>query len=316
MTQLLSLWPTPWPLDETLPLGGGGGGGYAFTQVLGPELLTNPDLNWSGATLTGWTIQNNGFSSVTEVAPGGGAGSGAARLLLTSGGGVYPRVSQTIASLVSGDLVEIEADCSAFTSGQADFYALVTNWGYQLQVTAAGEYRTVGVVPQTGGTAFLYGISTALDMVFTRVSLKVITPSSVLTIAANSDNRLLFDLPASPIRGEAISLFARRIDASNYLELRLQRNAANSDWDLRLHRVVAGSQTNNIITAVTSVGNVNGIRLECNGNAVTAHTSTDGGANWTSRGTSTNAANHPTGTGLLPVYTRTFSPRQMTSTPL
>lgn len=315
MNQLPSVWPPTWPGDEAALLGAAGGG-YAFTQSLGAELLTNPDLNWSGATLTGWTIQNNGFSSVTEVAPGGGAGSGAARLLLTSGGGVYPRVSQIVSSLVAGDLVEIEADCSAFTSGQADFYALVTNWGFQIAATAAGEYRTIGVAPQSGGSAFLYGISTALDMVFNRVSLKRITPSSVLAINANSDNRLLFNLPASPIRAEAISLFARRIDASNYLELRLQRNAGNTDWDLRLHRVVAGSQTNNIITAVTSVGNVNGLRLECNGNTVTAYTTADGGANWTSRGNNTNAANHPTGTGLLPVYTRTFTPLQMTSTPL
>lgn len=295
---------------------GGAAADYVFTQALGAELLTNPDMNWAASSLTGWTVQNNGFSSVTEVASNGGAGTGAARMLLTSGGGVYPRVVQTVASLVAGDLVHLEADCSAFTSGQVDFYALVTNWGFQLRLTAAGLYRGVGIAPQSGGSAFLYGISTALDMVVNSLSLKRITPNQVRTVTANTDNRLYFTLPASPRRGDAICLHNRRVDNNDYIELRLERNATDTDWNLSLHRVVSGSQTNNIMTAVTSVGSVNGIRLHCSGNTVTAYTTADNGNNWTSRGSSNNAANHPTGTGLLPFYTEAFSPQRLEVIPL
>jgi hypothetical protein len=295
---------------------GGAGADYVFTQGLGAELLANPDFNWSAGSLTSWTVQNNGSSSVTEVAAGGGAGTGAARLLLTSGGGVYPRVSQVIASLVAGDLLHMEADVSAFTSGQVDFYSVASNWGFTLNLTASGLYRGIGVAPQTGGSAFLYGISTALDMVVNSLSLKKITPNAVLTVTANTDNRLYFTLPASPLRGDAICLHCRRVDNNDYLELRLVRNAANTNWDLRLHRVVGGVQTNNIITAVTSVGNVNGIRLHCSGNTVTAHTTDNSGGSWTSRGSSTDAANHPTGTGLLPIYTSAFSPQRLEVIPL
>lgn len=285
-----------------------------FIQALGSELLLNPDMNWAASALTSWTVQNNGSSSVTEVAPAGGAGTGAARMLLTSGGGVYPRVSQILASLSAGEWVEVEAVCSAFTSGQVDWYSTVSNWGWQISVTAAGTYRSVGPVSQT--PAYLYGISAALDMVFDRLSVKKLALNDVTTVTANSDNRFYFSLPTSPVRAESISLLSRRIDASNYLELRLIRNAANTNWDLRAHRVVAGVQTSNFITAVTSVGDVNGLRMECNGNAVTIYTTADGGQNWTSRGTNTNAANHPTGTGLLPVYVSTATPVRVEVIPL
>jgi len=283
-----------------------------FLQSLGNELLLNGDLNWAASALTSWTVQNSS-SSVTEVAPGGGAGTGAARLQ-ASAGGVYPRVSQIVASLAAGEWVEAYANCSAFTNGQVDFYSTVSNWGWQIPITAAGEYRSVGPVSQT--PAYLYGISTTLDMVFDRLSLRKLTLNELTVVTANSDNRFYFSLPASPLRSESVSLLNRRIDASNYLELRLIRNAANTNWDLRIHRVTAGAQTSNIITAVTSVGDVNGLRMECNGNTITVYTTTDGGGNWTNRGTNTNAANHPTGTGLLPVYVSTVIPSRVEVIPL
>lgn len=283
-----------------------------FLQSLGNELLLNGDMNWATGVLTSWTVSNSS-SSVTEVAPGGGAGTGAARLQ-ASAGGVYPRVSQIVGSLVAGEWVEVYVNCSAFTSGQVDFYSTVSNWGWQIPVTAAGEYRSVGPVSQT--PAYLYGISTVLDMVFDRLSLRKLNLNELTVVTANSDNRFYFSLPASPLRSESVSLLNRRIDASNYLELRLVRNAANTNWDLRTHRVTAGVQTSNIITAVTSVGDVNGLRMECNGNTITIYTTTDGGGNWTSRGTNTNAANHPTGTGLLPVYVSTVIPSRVEAIPL
>lgn len=286
-----------------------------FTQSLGSELIANNAFStWAAGSPSSWTVQNNASSSVTEVAAGGGAGTGAARLALTSGGGVYPRVSQVIGSLTAGEWVEAQAVCSAFTSGQVDWYSTVSNWGWQISVTAATTYSTIGPVSQT--PAYLYGISTALNMVFDSVSLRRFTLNPVSVTAANADNRFYFTLPGSPVRGEAVSLINRRVDASNYIELRLVRNAGNTDWDLRCHRVVAGVQTNNIITAVTSIGTVNGVRLECSGNTITAYTTTNSGGSWTSRGTNTNAANHATGTGVLPVYSSTITPVRLDSFPL
>jgi hypothetical protein len=309
----MTIVPRPFPAHLVQPVGFGSSG-YSFAQVIGSELLANPDMNWATGVLTSWTVQNSS-SSVTEVAPGGGAGTGAARMQ-ASAGGVYPRVSQTIASLVAGDLLQVEVDCSAFTNGQVDWYALVSNWGFQIKVTAAGVYRTIGVAPQSGGSGFLYGISTTLDMVINRLSMKRITPTPVVVATANTDNRLYFTPPASPLRAEAISLFSRRVDNNDYLELRLERNAANTDWDLRLHRVVAGVQTNNIMTAATSIGSANGIRLHCSGDTVTAHTTADGGGNWTSRGSNTSALNHTAATEVLPVCTESFTVQNLETLPL
>lgn len=286
-----------------------------FTQSLGSELIANNLFStWAAGSPSSWTVSNNGFSSVTEVAAGGGVGTGAARLVLTSGGGVFPRLSQST-TLAQGAFVEAQAVCSAFTSGRADWYSTASNFGWQIIAQAAATFTTVGFSPILNSNAFLYGNATSLDLVFDSVSLRQITPNATTVTAANADNRFYFTLPGSPVRGETISLL-NRYSAGNWIELRLVRNAGNTDWDLRVNRVTSFAQTNDIITAVTSVGTVNGIRLEGNGNTITVYTTTNSGGSWTSRGTNTNAANHPTGTGLLPVYSSTITPVRLDSIPL
>jgi hypothetical protein len=72
-------------------------GPLTITPTLSDEVLTNGDFSaWTGDNPDGWTVVGESGSDpmVTQVAPGGGAGTGAARLF-SSATNFQPRLSQS-----------------------------------------------------------------------------------------------------------------------------------------------------------------------------------------------------------------------------
>lgn len=263
-------------------------------QALGSELVANNEFSTWAATLpSSWNVTASGGSSVSEVAPGGGAGTGAARLQSPTTA-VQPRMDQLLTGVSAGDIVEARVLCSAFTGGQADWYSIVTGLGWQISVNAAAEFVTLNTLAQT--PAYLFGITTGLDLVIDRVSLRRLTTDPVQSLTPNGEATFLFSIP-SPLRGETAEIRFRRQDALNYFAVRCFRNAANTAYTLTLLRVLAGVQTT-LIAGQNIGASVAGIRARFNGSTLQMFSSADG-TSWTQRGTDVTDTNHAAATGAL-----------------
>lgn len=291
---------TPPVLGELALLGDGspaaGFSQVSSAQALGAELIANNEFStWSVGLPSNWNVSATGGSSVTEVAPGGGAGNGAARLQSPTTA-VQPRLDQVLAGVSAGDIVEARILCSAFTSGQADFYSVASALGWTISVTAAAEFVTVNTLSQT--PAYLFGISTALDLVIDRVSLRRLTTDPVQTLTPNGEATFLYSI-GTPLRGETAEIRFRRQDALNYFAVRCFRNAANTAYTATLLRVLAGVQTT-LIAGQNLGATVAGIRARFNGSTLQMFSTADG-TSWTQRGTDITDTNLQTATGTLAV---------------
>ncbi len=90
--------------------------------------------------------------------------------------------------------------------------------------------------------------------------------------------------------------------AGNYWIAVLEYTGAQ--WDITLFSVATHTRTSRI--AATNIGATNGIRINANGSNWTLQTTADGGANWTSRGTVSNAT-YNTATGVNVLWTSGFT---------
>lgn len=282
----------------------------SFTQSLGSELLTNGDFSaWTGDNPDGWTVVGESGSDpmVTQVASGGGAGTGSARIYSSSSG-----VSCRQTVLTSGDHYEVNTVLSAVTSGQPRVMDI--NGSLRplpsLFLSSAGTYSYFGHASDTTLLVFLTG---AGDFVCDSVSVKKLTLNSESAFGANGTFEFHFTLPGSPVAGQAAELMYRANGTLNCWRARVRRNLANNNYDFILDSVSSGTVTNSL--NVTNIGTApNAIRVVANGSDHTCYTSTDSGANWTQRGTVVSSATHSTNTGIRAVYSSDVTPVQLRAT--
>ncbi len=291
-------------LDLLLALPGiGGNGGIrisSFSQLVGSELLVNNSFDtWSGGLPTGWTVElGTGAPAVTltEVASGGGAGTGAARFFNDgTGTDSRPRIFQSI--MTAGQWYEVQGVVSAAT-GTLRFAmplshrieVVGTGWGMGRASAAQASYN-----PDTKPITYIVD----------EVSVKLMTLNPEVTAYTDGTFDFYFTLP--PAAAELRCGFWYRASGDlNYWHAYLYRNRANTDWLARLDSVSSGTATNRI--SVTGVGTPNALRVVVTGDDHSLYTSADAGVSWTQRGTTITNSTHNTQAGVRAVYNSPITP--------
>lgn len=268
----------------------------SFAQSISAEMLANPSfVTWAADNPSSWTVQGESGSDpmVTQVASGGGAGTGAARLY-SSATGFSPVLRQN-GLMVVGGIYEVRCTISAAVAGSFN-----VGTGDGVQVTA---YSTTGakckliraLASGAGLDVAVYGIGTTPnDMTFDDVSLKRITLNTAQAMPADAEFYYTFVLPVSPATGDEIHLLYRIEAAGDELldcwDAYLRRNAANDAWDFRVDSIVAGTRTNRVNT--TGVGDVTTIAARCKGSDHDYWTLVS--TTWTKRGATISVATYST----------------------
>lgn len=284
--------PGPWSAGVTVHIS-------VFTQALGAELLANGDFSaWTGDNPDNFTVTGESGSDpmVTEVAPGGGAGNGAARFFST---GTSVRITQT-GVMTTNAWYEAAANISAYTSGIVDL----------LTPGTPGSAIISGILRapfQAGGTDLGLRVRTSGDFTADSLSLKAITLNDAATYPADGTFDFHFTPPASPRPGEQVILQYRINSAAAFWQLFIKRNSNNTAWDCILWEMVNPLSVTQHIS-VTGIAAVNALRVVASGNNHDVYTSDDGGANWTQRGTTITDATYAAATGVRAIYASTVTP--------
>lgn len=279
-----------------------------FTQALGAELLTNPGPTFTftadnpdGYTVTG---ESGGIREVTEVASGGGAGTGSLRLYNTDATLFY--ISQGVLSV--GSFYEASGNVSAVVGGSAQL-ADGNITSFNIQSTVTGVVR--GIRRALSATALIRCSASGGDITFDSLSYKLVTLNSQSTAVADGVFDFSFTLPASPRPGERCELWYRANGSGDFWTAYVERNVGNTAWDLKLDSVSSGVYTNRI--TVTGVGTPIQIRVIASGNLHNCYTLE--GTTWTKRGAEVNNSTHATNTGVRAVYSSTVTPSRLTVYP-
>lgn len=280
-------------------------------QSLGAELLTNPSMNWSGGALSGYTLASGtvgGDPGISEVAAGGGAGTGAVKFTSTASND-SPKLSEAV--LVSGSWYEIYINMSARTaSGGRYIVGSASSLGLTLNVAA----EQVEVLRATGTSLEFRGVAAPLDFVIDAMSAKLLTPDTEITVpSADMNMTQLYTLPGTPKRGQNILLMPRisSFASGNYWLVLLQRVV--TQWDIYLYSVAAHARTSR--TSAGNIGTTNGIQVNMNGDSISLYTTADGGGNWTQRGTTVTNSLYNTATGVNVMAASEITLGQLTYAP-
>lgn len=278
----------------------------SFNQSLGAEILVNGDLAlWTGDNPNSWTVVGESGSDpmITQVAPNGSAGTGAARYYRS--GAVTLYCSQS-SGLVTGNFYEGRVFLSVRTAANA-----LVNIGAQHSYSVAGDFYTLDRAT-IAAVAFNGQGGPPVDYVLDGLSVKLITPNPNWTMpSADGTHTFTFALPATPYPEMRIEMRYRRQDDLNYWVAYLQRNTANSAWNFRLDSVNAGTATNRV--NVSGVGTPDAVRVVTSGNSHTAYTGS--GGTYTQRGTQQTNSLHAAQTGIAVLYNSPFTPSELRSTP-
>lgn len=266
----------------------------APAQSLGAELLSNPGMDWSGGSLTGFTLSAGtvgGDPGISEVAAGGGAGTGAVKFTSTASKD-SPKLSEAV--LTSGEWYEIYINMSARTaSGGRYRMGGASSLGQNLNVAA----EQVEVLRAVGTSLEFRGVAAPLDFTIDAMSAKLLTRNAEITVpSADMNMTQLYTLPGTPKCGQNI-LFMLRISSDplgNYWLILLQRVV--TQWDMYLYSVASHTRTSR--TSAGNIGTTNGIQVNMNGDSISMFTTADGGDNWTQRGSTVTNSLYNTATGV------------------
>lgn len=268
-------------------------------QSLGAELLTNGDFSaWTGDDPNGWAVVNESGSdpAVSQVAPDGSAGTGAARFYssATTGLAIWQNLSG------ANNYVEDAVVISAYTQGGVRSEAPrngVTSSPY----ASTGHFRRLVYSPSISTYETQLIGTLPCDVVVNTVSLKNVNMNTSLTApSANMVISQYYTLPGSPLVGDQLWVMTRISDfaAGNYWLTLLEHTG--TQWNITLFSVASHTRTSRI--AATNIGTSNGLRINMNADSITLETTANGGANWTSRGSVTNNT-YQTATGVNAMWT-------------
>lgn len=285
----------------------------SFPQSVGAELVVNGanPIAFTADNPNSWNVIGEVASDpmVTEVASNEGhlgAGTGCVNFY-NSATAFAPAMNQTLVGVAAGDVLIVESTVSNFVAGRAD----VDNGsnGYGNQHSAANNQKTIGV-QNTGSIIRPNTVSANTDITFSLISAKKVTLNPQIIVPANSISDFFFSLPASPILNQRLFLTFRIQDSLNLWMIYLTRIAAN--WNIDLARYNAGTRTTK--TNATSIGNINGIRADCNGDTIKMWTTADSGGAWTQRGITITDSSLNSARGLNTFYNAEFTPSSLVNT--
>ena len=271
-----------------------GSGVFIPTNAYGAELLTNGDFSaWTGGDPTGWTVVGESGSdpAISESAPGGGAGNGAAKWNMTATGTAL-QLRQTVYN--TGDYYETAGSMTAYTSGRLDIVYGATGG---TPLPALSSARAVRLLNRAADPELRMQTGGATPRVWTidDFSVKKLTPSTQKTAAsADMDVIALYTLPASPVAGDSFWLVGRisSFSSGNYWLVYL--DYTGTQWNVTLYSVASHTRTSQ--KSATNVGTTNALRFYANGTTIRIYTSSNSGTNWTQRDTDLTSATYQTAT--------------------
>lgn len=280
----------------------------SFAQTVGSELLTNGTLaTWNGSdNPSSWTVQGESGVDpmITEVAAGGGAGTGAARFYSSSAGvGIFQfGMTSTAFNLV-------EVDVSAYTSGTLGVYR---NSGDTQPDTSAsaGVKRFLRQHGSTSVDLWVYSAG-ACDLVVNAISSKAITPNPLYSLGVAGTFDVEITLPGTTYGGMSFYLLYRvsSLSGGNYWTAELRRNSADTAWDYYLKSWVGRVYTTQ--KSATGIGTPDALRMVLIGDTHQGYTREAGV--WTARGTVTNSNLYAGSSDGTVVYDPGFTPTRLTA---
>lgn len=229
------------PVDPTPPAGyvyGSQTVNTSLSQSVGSSIVSNGDFSVGG----GWTLES-GWSISGGVAS---HTSGSSSAFYQSN------------DLVTNDFYEAQFDIVSYTgSGCVQLFLGVAG----SSTSCYGEVGTYRGLVRFTSAVSIAGMGASYDFhgSVDNIVVRPITRASTYTGTDDATNTLNFSLPVSPLPGERIELRYRVQDNQNYMAVRLQRNAANTNWDLSLIRVTSTVVATQI--SQSNVGNVTALRV-------------------------------------------------------
>lgn len=277
-----------------------------FNQSLGAELLTNGNFTaWSGGNPTGWTVTGEVGSdpAVNEVAPGGGAGTGAAQFFSSATPNV-PTLSQV--ALTANTWYESALSMTAHTAGLAN-PIFVPRLAVQ-SLNGLMDLQSLGlannVTWSVSGTS-----SVPINYVLDDFSCRAISLNTAYATGLNQQSELYFNLVPSPVVGMLVALQYRIASVNNFWIAYMWRGTGGV-WFARLDSVSSGGVTNRI-NANVGATLPDAIRVRVVGDVHQLFTLS--GTTWTQRGTNITNTTHNSASGVRPIYSSAFTPSLLTS---
>lgn len=124
-----------------------------------------------------------------------------------------------------------------------------------------------------------------------------VATGDTFTATADAISDFEYTVPASPSANDEISLDFRRQNSTNKFRLILKRNAGNTNWDIQLRLVTAGTpSTPSGWADVTNVGTTNALKVIASGSSISVYSRTT--LTWTKRGNTITNTNLQTQTDL------------------
>lgn len=269
----------------------------APAQTVGPgELLVNGNFAaWTGDNPDNWTVTGESGSDpmVTQVAPDGSAGVGAAKFC-SSATNLQPRMYQTV--LTVGSYYEQRATITAHTAGSVDIgdgVGLIARSGAGVKINLLRAGSTSSMVRAGSNAPINFVVDDATTKLIT-YNVQLASPSPNATLA------WFFTLPGTPLPGTAIWGYFR-VDSfalGNFWKWEL--TYTGSQWNMILYSVATFTKTAQV--TANNIGACNGVQIIAADTAIEIKTTTDGGANYTSRG-SVVSATYQTATGVNVIWT-------------
>lgn len=232
----------------------------SLNSSAGSDVLTNGNFaTWSGDNPTGWTITETGADpEVTERAPANGhadaVGAGGAANFFSSATDNRPIAKQANV-LTSIGVWMIDGNVTKFVAGSVDMQIGANTQRSFSSAVLRRTYVGINSTTSPANDVQLFG-RTGANLTFDDVSAKKLTlptaqvmhPDSILMMSISA-------LPASPVASQELG-FCYRISAPgeelyNCFYAVIQRNAANSAWDVQLYSIVNGVRSS--LTSATGV---------------------------------------------------------------
>jgi hypothetical protein len=280
-------------------------------QTLGAELLTNGNFaSWTTDNPDSWSITGEVASDpmITQVAPGGGAGTGAARIV-SSATAAQPAMSQSV--MVAGSYYEFSLNIDTRVSGSVRMFD-VTNATLGFIGSSTGIKRVIGRA--VSATVRIRGETTPVDVTVDDASVKLLTLNPQLTApSANMRLDLFYTLPVSPVQGDQVWVLPRISDFSsgNYWLALLEYTG--TQWNVTLFSVASHTRTSH--TSAGNIGTTNGIRINCNGDTLKLYTTANSGGLWTQHGSDVTNSTYNTATSVNALWVSTITPGNLVYAP-
>jgi hypothetical protein len=290
-------------------------------QSAGEDVLTDGGLEaWTSPTdLTSWNETVAGTSTVNQESTVIHAGTYAARFDVDASNSIA-LIQQTNLPVSAGSVVEVafaarrgagsgtgRVTVQYVDGNECPVFILQDVYReYSQMMFCSNDNPYIVARSQSAASISVYFDAFSLGVVTINHALQTIYPSGIYECH--------YTLPGTPKAGQGIYMILRSSDfaAGNYWRVALRCNITTLAWDIIVQSSASAVLTSRI--SANGIGDTNAFKVEVDGDNWELFTSTDDGANWTSRGTVANAL-YNTAVGCNVYHSSDFTAGRFSYTP-